>query len=242
MVKLPRELAETMRATVHTDPHHHGESVLEHTMEVLQDVGVMYPDDNPSSDLMKTVAAWHDTGKPATARIEKGRTMFVGHAAESERLAKEAGLSEEACALVGQHHDLIHLMNNAKNELDRPIAELADSKVARMGLIDQLIAFAFIDARRNLDFEETARKLVPIVERVRMACSKTGLKRARAARIEEGKTLRLQQARDFLIERGYPEAAAVLPDFPAARAILGETKKKEAWQTIRDLDDVLAGE
>ena len=240
MVKLPRDLADAMRATVHADSHHHGESVLEHTMEVLADVGIMYPD-SPLSDLMKMVAVWHDAGKPATARTEKGRTMFVGHAAESERLAREAGLPEEACVLVGQHHDLIHLMNNAKNDLDRPVAELAQSKASRLGLVDQLIAFTFIDARRNLDFEETARKLVPLVERVKMACSKAELKRAREARIEEGKTLRLQQARDFLVERGYPEAAAILPDFPAARAILGATRKKEAWQTIRDLDDVLAG-
>ena len=77
MVKLPRDLADAMKATAHADSHHHGESVLEHTMEVLADVGVMYPDDSPLSDLMKTVAVWHDAGKPASARTEKGRTMFV---------------------------------------------------------------------------------------------------------------------------------------------------------------------
>ena len=139
MIKLTQELEDSMRATVHEDPHHHGESVWQHTMEVF--------DDTLENDLLlRQVALWHDVGKPGTARREDGRIRFVGHAAESERLAREAGLPEEACVLIGQHHDLIDLANN-NIVSGRPLSALANSPVAQMGLVRSLIEFTFIDAQ-----------------------------------------------------------------------------------------------
>jgi poly(A) polymerase len=65
--------------------HHRGETVLEHTIEALGNLRRLH------GLTVRNVLAvlLHDAGKPRVARRVDGKVMFVGHAEESARIAKE---------------------------------------------------------------------------------------------------------------------------------------------------------
>ena len=76
-------------ATVFHDTrgHHHGESVLEHTIEALQRHLVLHGSNVSLSSVLAVLL--HDVGKPLTVRAEGGKVMFIGHAEKSAELAGE---------------------------------------------------------------------------------------------------------------------------------------------------------
>ena len=67
--------------------HHHGESVLEHTIESLQNHLTLH-DSNVSLASILAVLL-HDIGKPSTLAVEGSKITFIGHAEKSAELAGE---------------------------------------------------------------------------------------------------------------------------------------------------------
>jgi len=65
--------------------HHHGETVLEHTIEALNNLKKLHrlTVQNVFAVLL------HDAGKPRVVKKVNGKTMFVGHAEESAKIAEE---------------------------------------------------------------------------------------------------------------------------------------------------------
>jgi tRNA nucleotidyltransferase/poly(A) polymerase len=65
--------------------HHHGETVLEHTVEALRNLARLH-----EPDLRSVLAVLlHDAGKPAVVREVDGKVMFVGHAETSAEIARK---------------------------------------------------------------------------------------------------------------------------------------------------------
>jgi putative nucleotidyltransferase with HDIG domain len=67
--------------------HHHGESVLVHTIEALQRHLMLHGDNVSLASVLAVLL--HDVGKPSTLRVEGNKIMFIGHAEVSARIAEE---------------------------------------------------------------------------------------------------------------------------------------------------------
>ena len=65
--------------------HHHGESVLQHTIEDLTRLQQLHP-----INIYNVLAVvLHDIGKPYTRKVENGKVMFIGHDKLSSEMAEE---------------------------------------------------------------------------------------------------------------------------------------------------------
>ena len=65
--------------------HHHGESVLQHTIEDLTRLQQLHP-----INMYNVLAVvLHDIGKPYTRKVENGKVMFIGHDKLSSEMAEE---------------------------------------------------------------------------------------------------------------------------------------------------------
>jgi hypothetical protein len=106
---------------------------------------------------------------------------------------------------------------------------LVASKAAELDLLDQLISFTLLDARRNRDFAQTAAGLIPLIAQVVEARKVFVSKAARSARIEAGKISKLQEAKAFLTGRGYGEAAEV-PDYAQARKLSAQRRTRRRFK------------
>ena len=67
--------------------HHHGESVLQHTIEALQRHLVLHGSNVSLSSVLAVIL--HDVGKPSTLAVEGSKITFIGHAEVSARMAEE---------------------------------------------------------------------------------------------------------------------------------------------------------
>ena len=105
------EIIDRMANCIHDNVWHHGETVIEHTIEGLQRMddmdGVKY--------VIKMAYIFHDMGKPDACSIVGDRVHFYDHAIYSYRIAEEllatiSGMrndtKKEILFLVGQHMKL----------------------------------------------------------------------------------------------------------------------------------------
>ena len=67
--------------------HHHGESVLQHTIEALQNYLTLHGNNVSLSSILAVLL--HDIGKPATFVVKDNKITFIGHAEVSARMAGE---------------------------------------------------------------------------------------------------------------------------------------------------------
>jgi putative nucleotidyltransferase with HDIG domain len=65
--------------------HHHGETVLEHTVETLENLKKLYK----LNELNTLAVLLHDIGKPYTRSEADGKVMFLGHEDVSAEMAKK---------------------------------------------------------------------------------------------------------------------------------------------------------
>jgi putative nucleotidyltransferase with HDIG domain len=77
-----------MASTLHDHRgHHHGESVLVHTIEALQRHLMLHGDNVSLASVLAVLL--HDVGKPSTLRVEGNKITFIGHAEKSAEIAAE---------------------------------------------------------------------------------------------------------------------------------------------------------
>jgi len=67
--------------------HHHGESILVHTVETLQNHLAIHGNNVSLASILAVLL--HDIGKPSTAKVEGNKVMFIGHAEKSAELAEK---------------------------------------------------------------------------------------------------------------------------------------------------------
>ena len=67
--------------------HHHGESVLQHTIEALQNHLTLHGSNVSLASILAVLL--HDVGKPSTLAVEGNKITFIGHAEKSAELATE---------------------------------------------------------------------------------------------------------------------------------------------------------
>jgi putative nucleotidyltransferase with HDIG domain len=67
--------------------HHHGESILVHTIETLQHHLALHANNVSLTSILAVLL--HDIGKPSTLRVEGNKITFIGHADVSARMATE---------------------------------------------------------------------------------------------------------------------------------------------------------
>ena len=75
-----------MGQTFHSDDeHHNGESVLQHTLEVVEDIESLIQDlKENDKTVLRLTAELHDIGKIYTFKVrENGKHTFYGHAKKS---------------------------------------------------------------------------------------------------------------------------------------------------------------
>jgi len=105
------ELLEGMAANKH-DNHgtHCGESILEHTLGVMQ--CIRHKD--PNNKALILAALFHDIGKPYVRKDGGNRILYYGHEKESARICNEVlgqieeipeAIRKEACWIVSHHLD-----------------------------------------------------------------------------------------------------------------------------------------
>jgi putative nucleotidyltransferase with HDIG domain len=102
--------------------HHHGESVLQHTLEALDNLKRMH-----ELNIHNVLAVLlHDVGKPKTVKVEDGKVMFVGHAEESARIAREwlrrMRYDNRTVRLVSEAiriHEMLHNARGSRKALAR---------------------------------------------------------------------------------------------------------------------------
>jgi tRNA nucleotidyltransferase/poly(A) polymerase len=64
--------------------HHHGETILEHTLEALENLRRLHG----LTEESVLAVLLHDAGKPGTVRLADGKVMFPGHEATSAEIAE----------------------------------------------------------------------------------------------------------------------------------------------------------
>jgi putative nucleotidyltransferase with HDIG domain len=112
--------------------HHHGESVLQHTIEDLVRLQQLHP-----INIYNVLAViLHDIGKPLTRKVENGKVMFVGH----DKLSAE--MAEEWLITMRYPNEIVYTVSGAIS-LHMKIHEL-QATLSRKG-----IARMIVESREN---------------------------------------------------------------------------------------------
>jgi len=112
--------------------HHHGESVLQHTIEDLTRLQQLHP-----INIYNVLAVvLHDIGKPYTRKVENGKVMFIGH----DKLSAE--MAEEWLITMRYPNEIVYTVSGAIS-LHMKIHEL-EATLSRKG-----IARMIVETREN---------------------------------------------------------------------------------------------
>ncbi len=139
------ELGEMARTRHGFGEHHRGETVLEHTLEVLERLDKMHAD-----YVTKLAALLHDVAKPITRREMGGKVTFYGHEVAGAKLAEKilrrwrrpSKLIEEVKEIIRAHMEPLTM---AKQGLDA--RKIAAKLVAKHGkLAINILELAMADA------------------------------------------------------------------------------------------------
>lgn len=88
-------------------------SPLRHEWRLPEWLSSELPDLLCDEEVIRLYQVYHDCGKPYCLEIdEEGRRHFPDHAVASERVAREAGLPDEVCRLIGRDME-VHLLKDA---------------------------------------------------------------------------------------------------------------------------------
>ncbi|MFH1467576.1 MAG: HD domain-containing protein [Pseudomonadota bacterium] len=250
--ELPRRMAEVRHSD---DGHHNGESVLEHTRWVLEDLAPLTVGWRPHrARRLRVVAMLHDLGKVPTHAWDdkKQRHTFHGHHQQSEAIARRLlapfaedvpGERERLLALV-RFHDVFFQLGHARpaEGATRYLRKFAAEAVSEGEALEELATIARADSQRARRREPTHHEIAQVVaDLARHRAEEAARIEAQAAaqaRREANMVTRRAEIVALLeeVEPGLPE---LLPDLRAINARLGARK---AWDAIRAVEGMLAGE
>lgn len=241
------ELQHRLRTYRHNaDQFHQGETILEHTQMVLEDlervtVGIGYTD----RQILNAVALFHDLGKAYTQTVEDGRFKYHRHAAASV-LVLEALMARDASPEFLLVRDLVRLhdvfLDLARSRRDRPdgslryLNRLMTESIVTSGRLHLLIRFVQADTARASSESDSARSLQRVLRDIE---SYQG-RQEEEARLREQAQQRAVTHIDALRTalQDVPEAVSALPNISAMNTVLGRERR---YDLIRAAQAILQG-
>lgn len=193
------ELGDMARTFHDNRGHHYGESVLQHTIDVLSRL------DHRGDSILVLATLLHDVGKPATQSAHNGKVRFLGHdvvgAEISGTVLRRLHFPDEVIKEVATlvlHHMRIHTAENKQNK--RLLAKIYVALNEDPVMMERLIRLAEADAggrkyewsRRTIEKFKSIPKLLDVrdVLHVREKYRLEILRKAREIQLAHGITSR----------------------------------------------------
>jgi len=242
-----RNMVELLGRYPHNDDiHHHGESVLEHIREVVQDVTEV-TETGPQRHLLGLVALLHDLGKAYTYEWIDGKHTFRKHAEVSVKIA-EAMLGElrrddpemyqHVLDLVRLHDAFMRLLEARKGTANlRYLNKFMREAIYTNGKLDDLLTFAKADSFRAQRFQESLAGAQGVLQDIREVEKRRKDEEALKRRCEALPPDTVAALR-ALLEVEAPDAADLLPDLKAVNKALGSQK---LYSVLRQVEDIVRG-
>ena len=228
--------------------HHNGESILEHTKWVLEDLGKLSADKAAATkQMLSLVALLHDLGKSYTHAVQpEGKITYYGHAEKSVAIAqvllaasKErlGQMYQRILDLIRLHDSFLALGNDRKNQA--PGATKYLNKLLREALymdqhLDDLVTFAKADSARSKAGAGALQRIEDVLGDIALVEKQKVEQEAAKARQQAILQDKMPELRK-LLETEYSEAAQALPDLSKVNAILGSAKRYDLIKQIRSL-------
>ena len=247
-----RNMTTLMRQSPHNDDaHHNGENVLVHIGWVMDDVAkVSEGMEAEKQVLFKLVALCHDLGKPYTYKFnaEKNRHTFYDHAARSVAIA-EALLAKhkEQLGTLYQHvldftrlHDvfyaLVHDRSQGAAGSTKYLKNIMQEQVYQQGLLRDLLTFTKADSFRARTHLEKIKDFETVIEDTKRAEQELVEAEQEKSRLRAQAQERVPLVRRYLEDQGLTDVAALLPDYQAAKRLLGQMKR---YDILREVEGIL---
>ena len=247
-----RNMTTLMRNSPHNDDmHHNGEDVLTHIGWVMDDVAkVSEGMEAEKRVLFKLVALCHDLGKPYTYKYnaEKDRHTFYDHAAKSVAIA-EALLAKHKDQLGELYQDvldftrlhdvfyaLVHDRSQGAEGSTKYLKGIMQEAVYQKGLLRDLLTFTKADSFRARSHLEKIKDFESVIEDTKRAEQELVRVEEAKAKLREQAQERVPDVRRYLLDQGLSDVAALLPDYQAAKRLLGQMKR---YDVLREVEGII---
>jgi hypothetical protein len=192
----------------------------------------------------------HDLGKPYTHRFdrEKNKHTFYDHAAKSVRIA-EVLLAKHRVQLGDLYqkvldfvrlHDAFYALDHDRSQLSagstKYVHKMMQEKVYQQGLLRDLLTFTKADSFRARTYLEKIKDFETVIEDTKRAEQEIVEQEQGKARLREQAIQRVPDVRRYLEDQGLSEAAVLLPDYQAAKRLLGQMKR---YDVLKELEGIL---
>ncbi len=242
-----RNMASLMRQFPHNDDlHHNGETVMQHTLEVIEAIRDVTEGKDPlQKKLLGIVALMHDLGKAYTYVNREGKHTFYDHMKRSVDVAEvllakhRAQLGDLYKRIIDliRHHDIFLTLVNSRakgGEGLKYLKPLLREVVYLDGHIDDLFTFAKADSYHAKSYQEKLKDAEGVLEDL----GRYEQQQAEAAIEKQRQQERFQQKLPeirALLEAEAPEAVGALPDPSAVNAVLGRLKRYDLIKQLQGM-------
>ncbi|MFZ4795940.1 MAG: HD domain-containing protein [Bacteroidia bacterium] len=242
------DLLQKMNDIIHSaDDYHKGESILEHTKEVLQNIENMADEITGINDnalkLLRLVALFHDIGKVYTFAItkknDKTKHTFYSHAAKSvevlkllisKDLAEDSNFHHDLTELVKAHNSMMDLLASKKGDDPAYVKRLVESTIGKRDLIKQLNIFMKADSMTEHAMKETLKTINSITEDVPRYHTQLKEKENRAAAIDQmivDKKDEVEELLNIELPNDTNRLMALYPNIGQIRGEIMKAKRKD---------------
>jgi poly(A) polymerase len=242
-----RNMVKLLDSYVHNDDiHHHGETILEHIREVLQDVTEV-TEAGPQRQLLGLIALLHDLGKAYTYELIDGKHTFRKHAETSVKLAEamlgelrqdDPGMYQHVLDLVRLHDAFMRLHEARKGAANlRYLNKFMREALYTSGRVDDIVTFGKADSFRSKRYQDSLSSVEGILADIettkRQREAEEALKRRREALPPD-----TVAALRTLLKAEAPDVVALLPDLKAINKALGGLK---LYSVLRQVQSTVKG-
>jgi putative nucleotidyltransferase with HDIG domain len=248
-----RNISQLMRQFQHNDDlHHNGETVMQHTLEVIDAVRELTQDkDKLQKQLLGLVALLHDLGKAYTYewQPDKQKHTFYKHMERSTEIAEVllakhreslGDLYKRIIDLVRIHDMFLVLVNSRaeRGENLRYLKPLLKETVYAEGHIDDLLTLSKADSYRAKSYAEKLHDVEGVIQDLAAYEKKKVEDAAREVveqkRMESALRHKLPEIQ-ALLESEAPYAVEALPDLSKVNGLLGAQKRYDLIKRIKSM-------
>lgn len=231
------------------DAHHNGETILQHTKEVLEDVIKLTAGmDENIIKLLKLTAIFHDLGKAYTfnkkIKNDVEKITFYNHAKVSlsllEKLAQKElneknEMYEKLAILVRSHDEILQYLNAEQKNINY-VKNLLDSKYYKAGLYSLLKLFVKADSFRAKTYSDTEMALDRIDKDIDSYQEKE--KEKDAKKILQNKLIVDKKDEIIaLLKNNFPQLVDLYPNISEIKKQLGD---KKMFDVLKQLGEILS--